>query len=198
LELARAILDRKGDEVAVTDELGSYTWIELNDRVNRLINGLRELGFAMGDTIAVLSSNRHEYMEANSAAFNSGGVLVPVNWHLAPDELEYILKDSKTRVLIADPKFGQGAADAAERAGVDIRLSLSGGKIEGFAEYEDVLRAASGDEPPDQVGGGNMFYTSGTTGETEGCEVDGPAAWGTRRGALCDRAGSRVDPGLPA
>jgi long-chain acyl-CoA synthetase len=168
MELARPILERKGGELAVTDELGSYTWSELNDRVNRLINGLRGEGFAVGDTIAVLCSNRHEYMEANSAAFNAGGILVPVNWHLAPDELHYILSDSKAKVLIADPKFGQGAADAAERAGVDIRLSVSGGSIDGFASYEELLDSASGDEPADQVGGGNMFYTSGTTGQPKG------------------------------
>src|SRR5947209_12271299 len=137
MELARPILERKGDETAVTDELGSYTWNELNERVNRLINGLRTLGFGVGDTIAVLSSNRHEYMEANAAAFNAGGVLVPVNWHLAPDELAYILTDSKTRVLIADPKFADVAAEAAERVGVDVRLSLDGGAIGGLAAYEE-------------------------------------------------------------
>src|SRR5947209_17739603 len=113
MELARPILERKGDETAVTDELGSYTWNELNERVNRLINGLRTLGFGVGDTIAVLSSNRHEYMEGNSAAFNAGRLLVPVNWHLSPDDLAYILSDSSIKVLIAYPIVGSGTADAA-------------------------------------------------------------------------------------
>jgi long-chain acyl-CoA synthetase len=168
MELARPILERKADEIAVTDELGSYTWSELNDRVNRLINGLRSLGFSVGDTIALLCSNRHEYMEANSAAFNAGGVLVPVNWHLAPDELAYILKDSNAKVVIADAKFGEAIADAAEQVDVAIGLAVGGGSIPGFASYEDLLASSKSDEPPGQVGGGNMFYTSGTTGQPKG------------------------------
>lgn len=167
-ELTRAIVERKPDETAMIDESGSLTWAEMDARTNRLIHGLRELGLETGDRLALLSGNRHEYLEVNSAAFNGGWVLVPVNWHLTAEEIAYILSDSGSRVLVADPEFAEAAVEAASKARVETKVMLSGGSAEGFADYEELLEAQSPDEPEGQLSGANMFYTSGTTGRPKG------------------------------
>lgn len=169
MQLAQPMIESKGDEIALADELGSFTWVEVNERVNRLIHGLRSLGLEVGDTIAILSGNRHEYLETNAACSHGGWVIVPVNWHLVADEVEYLLSDSATKVLVAEGDYLDVATEAAKRAGgVDHKILLSGASAEGFVDYEELLAGSPPGEPPDQVGGGTMFYTSGTTGKPKG------------------------------
>ncbi len=102
----------------------------------------------------------------NTACFSAGWILVPVNWHLAAREIEYILGDSDARVVVADPMFLDKIVKAA--GSVEKKVMLSGGDADGFIAYDDLIADASPDEPSDQVGGGNMFYTSGTTGNPKG------------------------------
>ena len=165
-ELILPIVERKPDEVAVYDETGTATWAQMNERSNRLIHALRELGVEVGDRVALLASNRREYVEVNLACFNAGWLLVPVNWHLAAREIEYVIEDSGAAVVIADPMFLDNAVKASVNA--PRTVMLSGAEADGFEPYEDLLAAASPDEPPDQSTGGNMFYTSGTTGNPKG------------------------------
>lgn len=168
-ELLLPILERKGDEVAISSEFGDFTWNETNARCNRLIHGLRALGLRVGDVVAILSGNRHEYGEVNSACFNAGWVIVPVNWHLAAREIDYILKDSEAKVVIVDPEFLEAASKAVtDHPNLVAKIVLDGGQADGFLQYEELLADNSPDEPADQVAGGNMFYTSGTTGNPKG------------------------------
>ncbi len=163
------LLEERGDELAIADETGSFTWKEVNGRVNRLIHGLRSLGLGVGDPIAILSNNRHEFLEVNAASFHSGGVLVPVNWHLVPDEIAYILSDSGAKAIVTEPDFLETANAAVKIAGgPDVKILFSGASAAGWVDYEELLESSSPDEPEDQSGGGNMFYTSGTTGKPKG------------------------------
>ena len=57
------IVAEKGNDIAVADEFGSTTWKEFDDRVRRLINGLKDFGIGPGDTIAMMMGNRRESFE---------------------------------------------------------------------------------------------------------------------------------------
>jgi len=169
VQLAAQMLEQRPDEIAMADESGSWTWRQVNERVNRLIHGLRGLGLEVGDPIALLSNNRHEFLEVNAAVSHGGWVLVPVNWHLVADEVAYILSDSGAKALVTESDFLDVATDAAKRTGaIDVKILLSGAKAEGWVDYEELLEGSLSDEPADQSGGGNMFYTSGTTGKPKG------------------------------
>ena len=63
---------------------------------------------------------------------------------------------------------GVAAEALKETPGVTVRLVIGGDGPEGFESYDDVLAAASPDEPTDQAAGAYMFYTSGTTGRPKG------------------------------
>jgi long-chain acyl-CoA synthetase len=163
------IRERQGDGFALADEKASFTLDEVNDRVNRLINGLRGLGLGVGDAVALYSNNRHEFLEVNGAVTHAGMILVPVNWHLVADEIAYILSDSKAKVLIVEPDFLETAQKAASIAGgPDVKIVMGGAKADGWLDYDELLASSSADEPADQSGGANMFYTSGTTGKPKG------------------------------
>ena len=168
-EHLRELAEADPDGPGIIDEFATITRTELNERVNRLVNGLRAAGVGARDAIAVLCGNRHEWVEAVMASGIGAYILVPLNWHLTADELAYILNDSGAKALLVETEFAGVAAEALkETSGVAVRLVIGGDGPEGFESYDDVLGAASPEEPADQAAGTYMFYTSGTTGRPKG------------------------------
>ena len=68
------------DAPAIVDAIGTVTWTDLNERVNRLVNALRTRGLQVGDTIVVMAGNQRETYEVTLAAIHGGWTVVPVNW----------------------------------------------------------------------------------------------------------------------
>src|SRR6476619_3522843 len=74
---------------------------EVAGRVARIAGGLARLGVKQGDSVCILMRNDIAFIEAAYAAMRLGAYGVPVNWHFKPEEINYILKDSGTSVLVA-------------------------------------------------------------------------------------------------
>src|SRR6201990_209930 len=73
---------------------------EVADRAARIASGLHKLGVRPGDSVCILMRNDIAFIEAAYAAMRLGAYGVPVNWHFKPEEIGYILKDSRNSVLI--------------------------------------------------------------------------------------------------
>src|SRR5256886_9810963 len=73
---------------------------EVADRTDRIAGGLQRLGVAPGDSVCILMRNDIAFIEAAYAAMRLGAYAVPINWHFKPEEINYVLKDSGTSVLI--------------------------------------------------------------------------------------------------
>ena len=151
-----------------------YTYAELNAGANRIANALRGLGVRPGERVAFLLMNGVEYIEAYFGVAKIGGVMVPLNWRLVPDELEFILKDSGSRVLIFDAEFDESAAALNER-GLEVEHWIRVGdpaSAPGFASaYAALTRDASAGEPEVTACDDDLLfimYTSGTTGLPKG------------------------------
>src|SRR6202011_465077 len=71
------------------------------DRVDRIASGLQKLGIAQGDSVCMLMRNDIAFIEAAYAAMRLGAYGVPINWHFKPEEINYVLNDSGSHVLIA-------------------------------------------------------------------------------------------------
>src|SRR5262249_41956839 len=69
-------------------------------RAARMAGGLPRLGAKHGDSVCILMRTDIAFIEAAYAAMRLGAYGVPVNWHFKPEEINYILKDSGTSVLI--------------------------------------------------------------------------------------------------
>src|SRR5450631_4365201 len=76
------------------------THAEVADRAARIAGGLHKLGVKPGDSVCILMRNDVAFIEAAYAVMRLGAYAVPVNWHFKPDEVNYVLKDSGTSVLI--------------------------------------------------------------------------------------------------
>src|SRR6266566_4578425 len=76
------------------------THAEVADRSERIAGGLHRLGIKQGDSVCILMRNDIAFIEAAYAAMRLGAYGVPVNWHFKPEEINYILNDSGTSVLI--------------------------------------------------------------------------------------------------
>jgi len=149
----------EADAVALDDGVRRRSWSELEDRVWRLAGLLRdELGVGPGEHAALLMENRLEGVELIVAAILAGIWITPINRHLAAAELSYVLADSRARVVFSDARCA-----AAARAAGASELQLVG-------ETLDARLAERPPTPLDLAGpaGGNMIYTSGTSGRPKG------------------------------
>lgn len=158
----------RANEVALVDERGSTTWGDLDTRVNRLIHVLREAGMTAGDTMAVFAGNCREYYEIMTAAAHSGIVFVPVNWHFTTEELQYVVDDAQCKLLFAEGQFKDVALPVTHADGQVLKRIGIRTDAEDFVDFESFIAAGSNAEPEEQVMGGPMFYTSGTTGRPKG------------------------------
>src|SRR3979409_2559317 len=74
---------------------------EVTARADRIASGLQQLGVGQGDSVCMLMRNDIAFIEAAYAAMRLGAYGVPVNWHFKPEEINYVLRDSGSAVLIA-------------------------------------------------------------------------------------------------
>ncbi|MGH7857522.1 MAG: AMP-binding protein, partial [Candidatus Binatia bacterium] len=159
---------RDPDAPCLVDPQGTRTRGEVTRRVFRAANGLRELGLGKGDHVCLLVGNRSEFVELAVASGISGTILTAVNWHLKPDEAAYVVSDCDATVLFCDADFAEMGLEAAERAPAVRTVISVGGPLDGAVELEEWLDAQSPDEPADPITGGQMLYSSGTTGMPKG------------------------------
>jgi len=160
---------------------------EVADRAARIAGGLQRLGVKQGDSVCILMRNDISFLEAAYAAMRLGAYAVPVNWHFKPEEINYVLKDSGTRVLIGHADLLHPLRDAIP-AGVTMLSAptppeiLEHYKIDrdhlatpGFAaDLESWLAQQCPYDGPALPQPQNMIYTSGTTGNPKGVRRQAP------------------------
>jgi long-chain acyl-CoA synthetase len=160
------------DKIAsITDEQ-KYSFKALDERVNRLSNGLAGLGIEKGDRVAILALNGHRYLELYYAIPQLGAVVVPINFRIPPSEVQYIINHAEAVAVCVDDAL-KPVIDALrpQLASVKHFISIGDGQHEGYLDYEALLAAASPEftrrsvTEDDLLG---LFYTSGTTAEPKG------------------------------
>ena len=168
-----------GKKTAVICGDHCFTYGEYGERVNRLSNGLLNLGIQKGDRVSYLGYNCHRLLEAFYGIPRIGAILLPLNIRLLPGDFEYIINESEPRILFLDRDFVpqidsiRDLIPSVEKfillgEGDDCPTWISG-------TYDELLSGAS-TEPPYPLGAypfteddvAEIFYTSGTTGKPKG------------------------------
>jgi long-chain acyl-CoA synthetase len=154
------------DKVAVQDVRSHRTFRTLHENANRLARVFRDSGLRPGDGIALMCSNRCEFVETFLASQRTGLRLTPVNWHLSDAEASYIVEDCEARAIVAEARFM--TADFTARLGSTVLKLTVGGRTPGCEDFDEVIASHSGAELESPVHGTIMLYTSGTTGRPKG------------------------------
>lgn len=163
------------DSVAVIDhDGGATTFGDLHAAANQLVAGFRALGLQPRSCVAVVLPNCPEMLQIFMAVAQAGWYLTPINCHLAPPEIAYILGDCNAAAFVAHAAYSDVCIAAAELAKIPETARFSVGTIAGFSALSQ-LRDGQPDAPPAaRKAGSTMTYTSGTTGKPKG--VRRPAA----------------------
>ncbi|OGP62196.1 MAG: long-chain fatty acid--CoA ligase [Deltaproteobacteria bacterium RBG_13_49_15] len=159
--------------VALKDSKRSFTYPEVNKRVNRLSHSLLFLGLKKGEKVAVLLENSIEIIEIYLAAAKTGLIIVPVNFRLVGSEVEYIVHNSDAKAFIVHDQF------TATVNGIRKNLKsiqeghyfVVGEERSGYRPYEAFISPAPETEPAADVKPEDtwiLIYTSGTTGKPKG------------------------------
>ena len=163
---APSLMDITGgapDSLGLTDSRRSLSWMELETRTNSIGRGIEvDLKVPPGSHVAVIATNRHEFVETLLGAMRAGMVATPVKASWTSDEISYLLQDADSRLVITDLEAGRAAAVALGIPVLDL------GTSECPDVFEDWL-ALQSDEPLEyERYGWRMAYTSGTTGRPKG------------------------------
>jgi acyl-CoA synthetase (AMP-forming)/AMP-acid ligase II len=159
--------------VALKDVNRTFTYPQMNSRVNKLANSLTSLGLQKGDKIAVLLENSIEICELFLATAKTGMVIVPINFRLVSSEVEYIVNNSDAKAMVVHDLF-VGTVDPI-RSNLknieDQNYVIVGNPQEGYRPYEEFIQDSPDVEPAATVVPRDtwiLIYTSGTTGKPKG------------------------------
>jgi fatty-acyl-CoA synthase len=154
-----------------------WTYAEFDRLCDQLAAALIGAGIARGDRVAVLARNSHSFALLRFALARTGGVLVPINFMLNPEEIAYILQHSGAASLCVDAEFAEaGRAAAAISGGVERFWGLENEAGQAPEDMPSVNELAAARVDPaaldaiDLSGAdlAQIIYTSGTESRPKG------------------------------
>ena len=183
-------VDRSGERPAQqfkqSADWKTVTWREVGDVVREVALGLLALGRGKGDAVALLSTSRAEWVQADFAIFSAGCVTVPVYPTYPPDLIAYVVNDSGAKtIIVEDPGQLAKVLEARDKTpGLEQIVVMSGydapqppkmvmtwetlrrlGRESLDAQGSTLAERVASTRPTDLA---TIVYTSGTTGPPKG------------------------------
>jgi long-chain acyl-CoA synthetase len=164
----------------------TLTWREVGEVVREVALGLIALGRQKGETIALLSASRAEWVQADFAIFSAGCITVPVYPTYPPDLIAYVVNDSQARTIIVEDatQLAKVLEARDKMPGVENIVVIAGyeatqppktvmtwetlrrlGRDHETAHRSTLAERVAGTRPDDLA---SIVYTSGTTGPPKG------------------------------
>jgi fatty-acyl-CoA synthase len=184
--LLNAAALRYGDRVAVSDELGTLTYAELDAHANAIANGWIARGLKAGDGVAILCRNHRHFLEAFFAGGKVGAKVILLNTDFAAPQLREVAEREGTDLLVHDDEY------AELLAGVEVRLGRWRAWVEDGTDAGDaagtlasLVERSSAKRPPRPASELKVtILTSGTTGTPKGANRPTPRSLGPIGGLL--------------
>jgi long-chain acyl-CoA synthetase len=174
-------LDEFSPEVCLIEadrerEKERLTYRHFKQRAHPLAKALQEAGFKAGDRAAIVMTNQSKWLISAYAIFYCGGVLVPLDYKLTPDEHWQLLKHSGVSVLITEYAiWRQLSASSGRSAATSLQTILvaeapPNGDLGSARRWEDFR--GNGEPafvPRARKDPATIVYSSGTGGRPKGC-----------------------------
>jgi long-chain acyl-CoA synthetase len=161
-ELLESRAAENGDKTFLFSETDGRRWTyrEFDAAVNRAANMLAARGIGKGDVVSLLMPNSAEYIIAYFACFKLGALAGPVNSLLKSEEIEYVVGNSESKLLLVNSEFMPMLENGKfpEILVFDDESAVTG-------EFGETLEEIDLAPEDDAI----IIYTSGTTGKPKGC-----------------------------
>ena len=175
--LIRDSAQRTPDAPALLFRQDTLSYRMLEDRIHRAASGLRRLGVARDERVGVYLPKQFETVTAMFGAMAAGGVFVPINPILKPEQVGHILRDCATRVLVTSADRARLLADTLAQCPDLTHVVITDPDVpelhgeHGF-DMSTWTEMQGTPSPPDlrRIGSdmASILYTSGSTGRPKG------------------------------
>jgi long-chain acyl-CoA synthetase len=173
-------LDRFAGEVCLIEvdrerEKERLTYHDFRERAHPLAKALQDAGFSAGDRAGIIMTNQSKWLISAYAIFFSGGVLVPLDYKLTPDEQWQLLKHSGAIVLITEYPIWRQLSASDGRASANLQTVLvteapSNAELAGAKRWEEFCgKGKPAFVPRERKDTACIVYSSGTGGRPKGC-----------------------------
>ncbi len=174
LDWKRRAIKYYPDKLAVIDEEKRFTYREFGKRADQLSYALAAAGIKEGDHVAVMLPNTHYMLECFYGICQLGAVMVPLNYRLSAEDLEYIIKHSDSKMLILDEEFSKPLEKIKSNLPFDQIVVVA---VDGYTnelngkDYEEFIAVNNKVVSFPEIDENQLLtlnYTSGTTSKPKG------------------------------
>ena len=167
-------------------QFAALTYAEMQNIVQNLATGLREIGLDEGDRVGLFADTRMEWAQADLATLAAGGVVTTVYTESSPRQVEYLLSDPDADAVIVENEALLDRVIEVEE-NLDLEFIVVIDEVDTHANRMDVFSLAEvyerGDDAfdpgtyqswldargPEDLA--SLIYTSGTTGQPKGVQL---------------------------
>jgi benzoate-CoA ligase len=169
----RNVAEGRGGKVAIECAGEKVTYQQLLERTNRVGNALLHLGVRPEERVVILLPDSPEFLYAFFGAIKIGAVAVPANTYLKSRDYEYILNDSRARIVIAaEALLPELESIPAAQLRIGPKLLVAGKSSGDSLSLHQAIEAASPQleaEPTSKDAAAFWLYSSGSTGAPKAC-----------------------------
>ena len=156
----------RGAKAAILCGEQTVSYADLHQSVNRVGNALIDMGVRREERVAILSPDRPEWAFAFFGAIKIGAVAVPLNTKLTSEDCQYVINDSRARILVVDRNQLDRLAKIRAALSHVEHVIVIDDELDDCVSLEEIQRTCSASLPAADTSQDDMafwLYSSGTT-----------------------------------
>ena len=153
---------RTAVEIQRRETVDRFTYRDLHEQAQERGAWLASQGIAPGDRVAILADNDAHWCAAYLGILSLGAIAVPLDTNYSARQVATIVRDSGSRVLLANDRMRPVAREALEHSPIDCQLAPLTNLENAVARPAQPAHPRSAEDPA------VILYTSGTTSDPKG------------------------------
>jgi long-chain acyl-CoA synthetase len=151
------------------DTWRTLTYAEFLRGVQATAASLISIGLQRGERVAIISENRWEWCSAYLSIIRAGGIAVPVDAQLGPEEITNLMRDSESKMIFHSQKTSENVVACSKKLLAGREKPLTALNFDS-QDYEFLLQTKLREKFPEISceDTASIIYTSGTTGNPKG------------------------------